>query len=179
MISDIVCEYLVTRKLNPPEIVKVVGVGVAGVLLTWFLRSLGVVIDRTGMMAVLLTLCGLALTIYLVRLAAMVEYEYSIVNGELTIDRILAKSRRKTMLEIDVKTFEKFGKYDAETVGKLGAGKLRDYSADKSDPNTYYAFYKDEKTNVGTVLLFTINEKMLNALKSSVSATVYRDAFRQ
>lgn len=179
MISDIVCEYLVKRKLSPLQIAKAVGITVLCLLFTWFMRSVGVLIDRTGMMSLLLLGCGIALTVFVVRFAVMVEYEYTIVNGELTIDRILAKSSRKNVLEVSIKTFDKLGKYDAETIGNLHAAKVLDYSKDKSDPGTFFAYYKDEKSNVNTVLLFTPNQKMLDAIKSSVSATVYREAFRE
>lgn len=179
MISDIVCEYLVKRKLSPVQIVQAVGMTLLLLFATWFLRSVGILIDRTGMMAFLLLCVGLFATWYFSRFFYMIEYEYTLVNGELTVDRISAKSSRKKLLDVNVKTFEKFGKYDAETVNKLGAGKVLDYSADKADKNTFFAYYKDEKSNVNTVLLFTPNQKMLDAMKSSVNATVYREAFRE
>lgn len=179
MISDIVCEYLVKRKLSPVQIAQAIGMTVLLLLTTWFLRSVGILIDRTGMMSFLLLCVGLFATWYFSRFFYMIEYEYTLVNGELTVDRISAKSSRKNLLEVNVKLFEKFGKYDAETVNKLHAGKVLDYSADKADENTFFAYYKDEKSNVNTVLLFTPNQKMLDAMKSSVNATVYREAFRE
>lgn len=179
MVSDIVCEYLVKRKLNLMQILKAVGVVVPCIILTWLMYDVGLLIDHTGLMPSMLFLCGVALGVYLLRRVIMVEYEYTLVNGELTVDRILAKSSRKNMIEVDVKAFEKLGKYDAEAVGKLNAGRVLDYSADKSDPNTLFAYFKDEKTNTNTVLIFTPNQKMLNAMKSSVNATVYREAFRK
>ena len=179
MISDVVCEYLVKKKLNAVQIAKAAGVVVPCIILTWLMYAVGVVIDHTGLMPSMLFCCGVALGVYLLRRVVMVEYEYTLVNGELTVDRILAKSSRKNMLEVDVKAFEKLGKYDAETVSKLNAGRVLDYSADKSDPGTLFAYFKDEKTNANTVLLFTPNQKMLDGMKSSVSATVYREAFRK
>lgn len=179
MISDIVCEYLVKRKLSPVQIAKAVGITALCLFATWFLRSVGVIIDRTGMMAFLLLCIGLFATWYISRFFYMIEYEYTLVNGELTVDRVAAQSSRKTLLEVNVKSFEKFGKYDEATVNQLGAGKVLDYSADKADKNTFFAYYKDEKSNVNTVLLFTPNQKMLDAMKSSVNATVYREAFRE
>ena len=179
MISDIVCEYLVKRKLSPTELGQAAGVAGLGLLLTWFFRSVGVLIDRTGMMSLLLFLVGAGLTVFFVRMALMVEYEYTIVNGEMTVDRIRAQSSRKSLLDLNVKHIEKMGKYDPAAVATLGKVKVLDYSADKANPDTYYAFYKDEKTNINTVLLFTANQKMLDALKASVSATVYREAFRK
>lgn len=180
MISDIVCEQLVQKPLNPMRMLKVGGVAVGGVVLSFVLWIIGSLADvAVGLMAPLFFLCGIALTIFLVRRMLFVEYEYTFVNGELTIDRIIAKSSRKNMAEIDVKSIEKLGKYDEEAVAKLGAGQTWDYSTDKADENTMFAFFKDEKSGRNTVLLFTPNEKLLNAMKPSVSATVYREAFRK
>lgn len=180
MISDIVCEQLVQKPLNLKRMLVVGGAAVGGVALSFALWIIGGIADpAVGLMGPLFFLCGMALTFFLVRRMFFVEYEYTLVNGELTIDRILAKSSRKNMAEIDVKAFEKLGKYDKETVAKLGAGQTWDYSTDKSDEATMYAFFKDEKSGRNTVLLFTPNEKLLNAMKPSVSATVYREAFRK
>ena len=109
MISDIVCEYLVKRKLDGVQIAKAVGVFVVGFVVSWFLRAIGIIADRSGMLAAVFLLGGLALTIYLARFMLMVEYEYTLVNGELTIDRILAQSSRKKMTDVNVKTIEKMG----------------------------------------------------------------------
>lgn len=179
MISDIVCEYLVKRKLDGVQIAKAVGVAVAGFAVSWLLRAVGIVADRSGMLATIFLLGGLALTIYLMRYMLMVEYEYTFVNGELTIDRILAQSSRKKMTEINVKTIEKMGKYDPQLVSTLKANGIKDYSASKDDPNTLFIYCKDEKISGNTVILFTPNQKVLDAMKPYVSATVYREAFRE
>ncbi len=180
MISDIVCEQLVQRKLTPMRILTIAGVTVGGILLSFFLYVIGGIADpAVGMMASLFFLGGIALTVFLVRRMLFVEYEYTFVNGELTVDKILTKSSRKNLAEIDVKAIEKLGKYDAETVAKLGSVQVWDYSADKADENTLYAFFKDDASGRNTVLFFTPNQKLLDAMKPYVSATVYREAFRK
>ena len=179
MISDIVCEYLVKRKLDGVQIAKAVGVFVVGFVVSWFLRAIGIIADRSGMLAAVFLLGGLALTIYLARFMLMVEYEYTLVNGELTIDRILAQSSRKKMTDVNVKTIEKMGKYDPEVVSTLKASDVKDYSAGKDDPNTLFIYCKDEKSTGNTVILFTPNQKILDGMKPYVSATVYREAFRE
>lgn len=39
-----------------------------------------------------------------------IEYEYILTNGDLDIDKITAKKKRKRLLSAKLKTFEKFGK---------------------------------------------------------------------
>ena len=177
MISDIVCEYLVKRKLDTVQIAKAVGVFVAGFILSWFLRSVGVVADRTGMLATIFLLGGLAVTIYLARFMLMVEYEYTFVNGELTIDRILARSKRKHMLDINVKTVYKLGYINKTEINQRDIDTVKDFSTSASDENTVFACYKDESSGKKVMLLFTPNQKIIDSMKPYVSATVYREAF--
>lgn len=179
MISDIVCEQLVKKNMNMMQILKIAGVGIGGLLLSILLYVIGWIADpAVGMMGAMFFICGMIATVFFIRFVIFVEYEYTFVNGELTVDRILARSSRKKMTEINVKMFEKLGKYDEETVTKLHAGAIRDYSSDKLDPATMFAFYKDPETGRNTVLLFTPNQKLIDAMKPYVSATVYREAFR-
>ncbi len=179
MFSDIVCECLVKRKLNVVQIAKIAGVLTAGIGLSIALLAIGAIADFTGMLPSMLFLCAIAVTVYLVRFLMMVEFEYTFVNGEMTIDRILARSSRKNMAEINVKTVEKMGKYDPAIVNTLKASAVKDYSVGKDDPNTMFLYCKDEKTEGNTVILFTPNQKLLDAMKPYVSATVYREAFRE
>ena len=48
MINDIVCEYMVKRKLDISQIAKGVGVIVGGLGLTFLISSLGAYADMTG-----------------------------------------------------------------------------------------------------------------------------------
>lgn len=178
MFSDIVCEQLIKRKIGPKQIFLGAVIAVIGLLLSWFLWAIGVVIDPTvRLMGILLFACGIALTVFCLRFVLLVEYEYSFVNGELTIDKILAKSKRKHLRDIKVNTFEKLGKYDSEIVGKLKADKVYDYSVDKYDSDSIYAYFKDEGSGCKTLLIFTPNQKLIDSMKTYVNATVYREAF--
>lgn len=178
MFSDIVCEQLVKKKNGPKQIIAGALTVSFGFLLSWILFDVAnVLIDRTGMLGVILLVVGIALTVFFVRFIIGVEYEYSFVNGELTIDKILAKSKRKHLTDIKVKTFEKLGKYDPEKVNKLKVDVVRDYSVDKYDTNSIYAYFKDETSGRKTLLIFTPNQKLIDSMKTYVSATVYREAF--
>lgn len=67
-----------------------------------------------------------------------IEYEYLIVNGEIDIDKILAKKRRKKLITVNVSSFENFGVYTDKTeddgerviVSTIGEGNQHMYFAD-------------------------------------------------
>lgn len=177
MFSDIICEQLVKRKIGSKQMVMGAGIITGGVLLSFLAYAIGVYADpAVGLLGSMLFLCGIFITFYFGRFVIFVEYEYSFVNGELTIDKIMAKSKRKHMLDVDVKAFEKMGKYDPEKEEKLKINKVCDFSVDKYDSNTIYAYYKDGNSN-NILLIFTPNEKLIGSMKTYVNNIVFREAF--
>ncbi len=177
MVSDIVCEYLVKRKLNQAELVKAAAIILGGLTLTLLACAFGAYSDTIGMMAPMLLVVGIFLTVFFGRHALSVEYEYAYFNGELTIDRITAKSKRKHLLDVDLKAVEKIGRPGDDAIQNLKVSKVKDYSQELSNQDTVYLYYKDENNNENILLFFTPNQKMLDAMKTSVSATVYREFY--
>ncbi len=177
MVSDIVCECLVKKKMDAIHIGKVIAVFGGGFLISYELMALASIHDPSGMLGPMLLMVGLFLTVYFGRRVLMIEYEYAYFDGEISFDKISAKSKRKHLIDVDLKAVEKIGRFGDEALSKLPVTKTRDYSVSKSDPNTIYIYYKDEKNGLNTVLFFTPNQKMLDAMKTSVSATVYREFF--
>ena len=177
MISDIICECLVKKKADAIHLLKVAAVFLGGFLVSWELFLLVSIHDPTRMLGPALLLVGLFITVFFGRRVLIVEYEYAYFNGELSFDRIRAKIKRKHLIDVELKSVEKIGRYGDEDLEKLNASKTLDYSSSKIDPDTIYLFFKNEKTGDNTVLFFTPNEKMIDAMKTGVSATVYREFF--
>jgi len=93
-----------------------------------------------------------------------VEYEYVFTNGELDIDAIYNRSRRKRVFSANVNDIEIMAHVD----DKVRAGDmqsyqdLRDYSSGTTTPDTY-AFMINYKTK-RTKIIMEPNEKMLKAM---------------
>lgn len=177
MVSDIVCECLVKKKMDPLHIAKVAAVFVGGFLISYELLAIVSIHDPTGMLGPMLFMVGIGLTVFFGRRILMVEYEYAYFDGEISFDKISAKSKRKHLIDVDLKAVEKIGRFGDESLDKLKATKIRDYSVSKNDEKTIYIYFKDEKLGANTVLFFTPNQKMIDSMKTSVSATVYREFF--
>lgn len=93
--------------------------------------------------------------------ATKFEYEYQIVQGELTMDVIIGASKRKNLTSFLIREAESIAPYN----GKAPDGaKLIDASISPSDPATWCAVYKDTDGNK-TALLFSIQEKALELFK--------------
>ncbi|MBE6852098.1 MAG: hypothetical protein E7505_01290 [Ruminococcus sp.] len=96
-----------------------------------------------------------------------VEYEYIIVNGELDIDKILGKKKRKSMLTVKASDFENFGKYDKLTKENDDATIIWAVGTsifDEEDPDTYFADF-DHSVYGKCRLLFSPSDKILREIK--------------
>ena len=177
MISDIVCEFMVKRKLSTLQILKAVAVFLGGFALTFLISSFGAYADRAGMMGAMLFMVGIFVTVFFGRWLVMIEYEYCYVNGELSFDKIYAKSKRRHLLDVDLKAVEKMGRPESDVINSLKVDAVKDYSASVDNENTIFIYYKDSNSTKNTLIFFTPNQKMLDAMKTAVTPTVYRECF--
>ncbi|MBO5104040.1 MAG: hypothetical protein J6B74_03135 [Ruminococcus sp.] len=107
-------------------------------------------------------------TFYIVQ-SSYVEYEYAFTNGELDIDKIIAKKKRKPMLSIEVNKFTDFGKYSDEL--EETAEMTVVISSDNIASHEYYADFQHEIYGL-TRLVFSPNEKMLDNIKRFLSGSL-------
>lgn len=93
------------------------------------------------------------------------EYEYIVTNGEIDIDKIIAKRKRLRLITAKASAFEAFGEYDnapavgegVTTVSAVGASLSEDGS------KVYYADFKHP--SAGDVrIIFSPNEKVVEAI---------------
>ena len=96
------------------------------------------------------------------------EYEYVITNGEIDIDKIIAQKKRTRICSFDGKNVEDVGKYKSDDHKNKSYGKIIKACINENDEkNTWYVVYKDP--NFGnTLVLFSPNEKVLDAFKKSL-----------
>lgn len=121
-------------------------------------------------------LAGAAFGIYCVISSRNLEFEYSVTNGDLTIDKIINRRSRRHVLSFDVKEMESFGTYRPEQ-HRGGSYTERLFLAESEAPeNAWYFSGKDPKR--GRILVvFQPNEKVLAAIRPFLSRRVAVDAF--
>ncbi|MCQ2490066.1 MAG: DUF6106 family protein [Ruminococcus sp.] len=114
---DNFAEHLVRKELTTGDKAKKIIILVGGILLTVMLAAFSVLMLGQG----LLPFVGLVLAAatgvgtYWIITNMYVEYEYTFTNGELDIDKIIAKKKRIEMLSVSVGRFREFGRYDENT----------------------------------------------------------------
>ena len=170
--NDVYCEYIVKRKTG-----------------TWALACRYMMVVATflafyyGMF--LLQFYGLFFGMLLVFLCMYVfkntnvEYEYQFISGELDIDVIFSKKKRKKARRFDLKTVEVFAPSDSDVFAQYEkkmqekAYKVVDYSSGNPDRKKY-AFVVSKGEKGVEKVIFEPNEKMVEAIRQFIPSKMHR-----
>ena len=108
---DIFVEQIVKKAPTGKDTAKKVLLVVAMCLLTAVLAFVMMFMPAFTGVALLL-LCGIMYGGYYLITGLDVEYEYIVTNGEIDIDKIIAKRKRSRLITGKVSSFEDFGRYE-------------------------------------------------------------------
>ncbi|MCH5348026.1 MAG: hypothetical protein J1E40_01760 [Oscillospiraceae bacterium] len=93
------------------------------------------------------------------------EYEYIVTNGEIDIDKIIARRKRVRLITAKASAFEAFGEYDSAPEIDDDVTIVSAVGSNESDAETkiYYADFKH--ASAGSVrLIFSPEEKVIDAI---------------
>lgn len=177
MMQDVFIEYMVkSRGSSKNVLLKILIVAAASVI--------AVLAFPIAALLGPLSFLGAALAVgavyggYLLITSMNVEYEYSITNGEMDVDKIVAQRKRKRLCTIRWREVEAFGHYKPEEHGgKTYENKI--LACDSPDnPELWYCVTR--VPNKGQVfLVFNSSEKMLEAIKKYIPKPILHEVFRR
>lgn len=170
-IMDNFAEQLVKKNETSSDKTKRLLKTVVGIVLTIVLALFGFLTIGNPTLSLLgfLLAVGAGYGTFFIVQSSYVEYEYAFTNGELDIDKIIAKKKRKPMLSIEVNKFTDFGKYSDEL--EETAEMTVVISSDNIASHEYYADFQHEIYGL-TRLVFSPNEKMLDNIKRFLSGSL-------
>lgn len=116
--------------------------------------------------------CGVAA--YFITLNADLEYEYLYVDKELTIDKIMARSRRKRVAVFGLDKMEIVAPVKSWHLDnyKNRSEKAVDYSSgEEKQPDKRFVFYYDGQKKI----IFEPNEEMIKAMQLVAPRKVFKD----
>ena len=167
---DNFAEQLVKRENlssdNTKKAFIIVGIAVLGFLLSFtFVITLGTIISILALVLCIGVIYG---GIKLLS-GFSVEYEYTVTNGEIDIDKIIAQKKRKNLISFEAKKIKDIGSFNLETPD--GNQETTVYASDNIESHEYYLDF--EHDDYGLVrLIFSPNEKLLTAIKPFAPFTV-------
>lgn len=131
--KDAYVEQLVIRKISMLNMMLRVCAIVSGILITYILTIL---VGLISLVAAFVIIYG----VYYLFMMTSIEYEYVLVNGELTIDIIYGKNKRKTAGVFDIRKAEiitKTGSSSAVSYERNEQMKTFDYTSGTEENEVY------------------------------------------
>lgn len=166
---DIFVEQIIKKKFGLLDYLVAVGsvlVGVALILLSFlFIPYLSAFV-----------FIGVCFGAYYVISSRSVEFEYSVTNGDITVDKIIFRRKRKRILSVDAHEVDAMGKYNPEQhKGKTYSGRYVCASHDDARGSWYFSAHHPKKGYV--LVVFDPEEKVLNAIRPFLPRQVMQSAF--
>lgn len=166
---DNFAEQLVKRQLTKSDRTRetvslVIGIG----LTLFFIVTTFLTIGNGGLfsfLGIILAVFSGILT-YKNKKNSQIEYEYTFTNGELDIDKIIAQSRRKEMISVQVSKFTAFGLYDLSVPEETDDMTVV-YATDNIMSHEYYADFQHEEYG-STRLIFCPDERMIDNINKFI-----------
>lgn len=157
--NDVFVECLVERKTSPfAAVIQGLVYALAGLC---FLGGI------FGISVLLLPAIGLALLAYFVFPNFYLEFEYSYLDKELSVDKIMKKQKRKHIETIDLSKMELMAicsSHELDSYKNRKDVKIVDYTSKIPDRKTYAIVYP--ANNQLQLIYIEPNEELIHAIKS-------------
>ena len=177
--QDIFIEYLVKQAKTPKTAILkfLIFVGAFFLAIVFFIVSASDLLGMLSFFGLFLSV-GVIFGAYYLITSMNIEFEYSITNGEMDVDKIIAQRKRRRLISVKWRDVEAFGNYKpAEHVGKNYANSIFACDHPQSDNLWYCVTRVPQKGQV--FLVFNASEKMLEAIKKYLPKQILFTAFRR
>ena len=162
---DNISEQLVKVRKTSKDLICTVGIWALAFLLVYLLVIIG--LNTTFFPFMLLFAMGVIYGALKLTKLFDIEYEYIVVNRDMDIDKITAKSSRKRMVSIKLAEVQEFGLL---TESKAKAFENKNFNERflccNADDEIYYMVYKHPKKGLVLIMLAMNERTKTEALKS-------------
>ena len=160
---DTFVEQIVKKKKDGKDIALIVGIWILFVIVSaaavLFLRMLGFLI-----------LCGAGYGAWWLTTERNREFEYSLTNGSIDIDEIIAQRKRKRIVSVNGEKLESAGVYDAAAQNRPFDRRVMAAPSETEEGLWYFTYHS--KKNGHTAVVFQPDNRVLSALYSGLQTTV-------
>ena len=169
---DIFVEQIVKKKMESKEKIMAVGIAVAAVVVCFFIF----LFSQYLMAFTLVLVAGAIFGAYWLITNMNLEFEYAITNGDITVDKIIARRRRKRVVSIDAKDVEAMGKYRVSEHISKSYDQRMIAARDANGTDAWYITCH-HRVHGHVLLVFSPNDRTLEAIKPFLKRQVALDAF--
>ena len=166
--GDLYSEYLVKKQPTTKDAV-----------IRYGLIALTVLFAAAGLFMIpllLIVAVALAVACYFIIPKTDMEYEYLFVNGELDIDAVMAKSKRKKMKTLDIRDADLIAPLNSHRMDYYnGNTKLKTLDYSSGDPSHRRFAVIIKSGNENCRIIIEPDEHMIQAIKNSAPSKVFLD----
>ena len=166
--NDVFVERMIKKKFDGKDALIMAAVILGIILLSFIGFIVGFFILQFPMLSLLIT-AGAVFGGYKLIGSRLLEYEYSLTNGFVTVDKILNRASRKRMTSFECETCEDIGNYlENEARLKNRSFDTRVFATRTADhQGSWYMIVYGKKTGK-TLLVFDPDEDLLDAIKKFI-----------
>ena len=163
--NDVFVERMVKKKFDGIDALIMAAVILGIIVLSFIGFIVGFFILQFPMLSLLIT-AGAVFGGYKLIGSRLLEFEYSLTNGFVTVDKILNRASRKRLTAFECETCEDIGNYNEnEARLKNRSFDTRVFATRTSDhQGSWYMIVRGSKTGK-TLLIFDPDEDLLEAIK--------------
>ncbi|HCW80437.1 MAG TPA: hypothetical protein DG942_04945 [Ruminococcaceae bacterium] len=171
MMDDIFVEQIIKKKMGLKDYTAFLAVA----LMSVFVVFLTLKIPALFMIAFLIWIALFFADYYLIT-SRNVEFEYSVTNGDITIDKIISRRKRKHVLSVDAHNISEMGKFKPDVINRKRVFKPYFTSIYDDGRDSWY-FCAHSSKNGNVLVVFNPEEKVLNAIRPFLPGQVALVAF--
>lgn len=166
--TDVFVEQLVKKRMEPKDYAIIAAV-IIGALVVVFLSFL------VPFLSVFI-IVGACFGAYYLITARSLEFEYSVTNGDITVDKVISRRNRKRVLSVDAHDIEEIGKFRPDLLKSKTS--FKPYFVSEYDDGRNSMYFCAHTAKYGNVLVvFDPEERTLNAIKPFIPRQVAFVAF--
>ena len=159
-------EYMVRRLPQAKDALIKAGIALAGI----GIMALGIV--YAGILSILI-IAAVMVGVFMIYRQFEIEYEYIFTDGQLDVDKIIARERRKSLLTVEVSEFEIFAPMQPEFFRPYERQNFRrkiDASTTPLSKERWFAVFDGEGGK--TLLIFEPNQAIKQAVRRVIPSKV-------
>ncbi|MBR2338735.1 MAG: hypothetical protein IKA63_04640 [Clostridia bacterium] len=167
---DIFVEQIVAKKKDGKQIAIIVGT----LLLALLLAAVVVMFSLYLYILVPVLLIGLGYGAWWLITQQNIEFEYSVTNGDIDIDQITARRKRKRIVSVGGGKIESAGRYDAAKWANRKIDRFVMAAPSPHEEELYFFTYHSKKRG-HTLVVFQPEERVREALYKALPRLVQLD----
>ncbi|MDF2822391.1 MAG: hypothetical protein K0R15_2839 [Clostridiales bacterium] len=160
--NDSVVELLIKRKVTVATLAIWFGLTIVSLISVFFSIMASIFWPFTVVILMI---------VYFIYKKTNIEYEYTMINENIVIDKIMNKQKRKRVINFDIRKFDVVAPAGHQELSRYKNMKVLNCSSDDRTHNIFIGILKSEDKVIR--LIFEPNDRMLETMRIIIGKKLY------